>query len=531
MLPSWAEICRDERRMWRTDPATEPQKDPITPKHDTSPAAIGYGTVTDVSYWMPQVGPQSLAIAAKFVNELLFGGARGGGKSDFLLGDFLQDIDQGPVWRGIIFRRSHPELEELILRAKEIFYVYGAIYKIADKTFLFPSGATLKFRHMDTSKDASLYQGHQYTWIGWDELGNWPNLKAYNELKACLRSAQGAKFKRIRASANPGGVGHHAIKQYFIDPAPLGMQLIEKTDVDGVTLTRMYIPSKVYDNQILLRNDPTYISSLREIGSPELVRAWLEGDWNAITGAYFPEFKVAKHVLKPFKLPSHWMKFRSMDWGSSTPFCVLWHAVCDGYQLPDGRYIPAGAIITYREWYGAIPNQTNVGLRMTANKVGEGIVAREKDDKISYGVIDPSAYKWDGGPSHAERMARVGAIFRKADNNRIGGWDLVRERLCGIDGDIEVDDGVGTPMWYCFDTCANLIRTLPTLTHDEDNAEDANTEGEDHAPDTLRYGIMSRPWTRPKPKKPEANLRLLQTATLDDIWRDHEEHNYHYVDA
>src|SRR4051812_29393640 len=152
----------------------------------------------------------------------MFGGARGGGKSDYLLGDFLQDIDQGEKWAGIIFRRSYPELEELIKRAKAIYLPLGATWKVADKTFVFPTGATLKMRHVDTEDDCEKYQGHQYAWIGWDELTNWPNLNSYKKLKACLRGASdgGVRFKRIRCSANPGGVGHHAVKAYFVDPCP-----------------------------------------------------------------------------------------------------------------------------------------------------------------------------------------------------------------------------------------------------------------------------------------------------------------------
>jgi hypothetical protein len=319
--------------------------------------------------WQPQPGPQSLAVAACFVGELLFGGARGGGKSDFLLGDFLQDVHLGPIWRGIIFRRSYPELEELITRAKEIYLPLGAQYKVADKTFVFPSGATLKMRHIESEADADLYQGHQYTWIGWDELGNWANLNAYNKLKACLRSAHGVANKRIRASANPGGIGHHAVKNYFIDPAPTGMQLIQNIDEDGTITTRMFIPSRVYDNKILMQNDPGYISRLREIGSPELVKAWLSGDWNVITGAYFPEFSTEKHVLRPFEIPSYWMRFRSMDWGSASPFSVHWHAVSDGHLLEDGRYIPQGAVVTYRELYGCVPGKVNVGIRWPAARV------------------------------------------------------------------------------------------------------------------------------------------------------------------
>jgi hypothetical protein len=489
--------------------------------------------------WEPQPGPQSLAIAAQFVTELMYGGARGGGKSDYLLGDFAQDIAIGPTWRGIIFRRSYPELEELITRAKEIYTPLGAIWKVSSNTFIFPSGATLKMRHVESEKDCDKYQGHQYTWIGWDELTNWPNLKSYKKLKACLRSAHGVPNKRIRCSANPGGVGHHEVKAYFVDYAPKGMELATNYDEDGGSTTKMFIPSRVYDNKKLLDNDPGYIARLREIGSPELVRAWLEGDWNVITGAYFPEFRTDKHVLEPFEIPKHWLRFRSADWGTASPFAVLWHAVSDGYQIPNGPYIPAGALVTYREWYGwnGTPNH---GLRWPASRVAQGIVKMESPananggpplrENVTYGVIDPAAYKQDGGPSVAETLARGGAFFRKADNQRINGWNQVRERLCGEDGDPEVDSGVGTPMWYVFKTCTHIIRTLPAMQHDLNNPEDCDSDGEDHAPDALRYGFMSRPWSRPKPANDnrQSQMKDLRTATLNEIWEAHEEGESRY---
>jgi hypothetical protein len=492
--------------------------------------------------WEPQPGPQSLAIAAQFCTELMFGGARGGGKSDYLLGDFLQDIDIGTNWRGIIFRRSHPELEELIARAKEIYAPFGAIYKVADRIFVFPSGATLKMRHVESESDCDKYQGHQYAWIGWDELTNWPNLNSYKKLKACLRNGNiPIPFKRIRCSANPGGVGHHAVKAYFIDPCPKGLEVIETTDEQEDALgnkftyvtTRMFVPSKVRDNKILMANDPGYVSRLREIGGPELVKAWLDGDWSVITGSYFPEFSMTKHVIAPFKLPAHWLRFRSMDWGSATPFAVLWHAVVsDSYTLPDGRVMPTGALVTYRELYGW--NGTpNVGIRWPATRVAQEIKRMEKGDTIAYGAIDPSAFSKHSGPSHAERMATEGVLFRKADNNRIGGWDVVRDRLCGIEGDNEKDYGVGQPMWYVFHTCGHIIRTLPALQHDLTDPEDCDTDGEDHAPDALRYGFMSRPWRRPRPQpKAEATVKLLQKATMNDLWDAHEEDNdYRFASA
>jgi len=484
--------------------------------------------------WEPQPGPQSLAISARFIDDMLYGGARGGGKTAYLLGDYLQDVGQGPGWAGILFRKSYPELEEVVKQAKEMYLHLGAIWKVSDRTFTFPSGATLKLRHIENEDDAALYQGHQYAWIGFDELGNWSNMNAYRKMKACLRGTDTrVTHKRIRATANPGGPGHHEVKNYFIDHAPQGF--VRTTTPEGST--RMFIPAKVTDNKILLNVDPGYIGRLREVGSPELVRAWLEGDWNVITGAYFPEFSTLEHVLPPFEIPRYWMRFMSGDWGSASPFSFHWHAVSDGtISVPDlrppdplsfdivrryPRLIPKGAIVTYREWYGAVAGMVNTGLRWPASRVAEGIKARTKEgEKITYRVLDPSAFKQDGGPSHAEVMARAGVFFRPADNTRLAGWGAIRERLTGIDADPDVNNGVGTPMWYCFNTCPHLIRTLPALQHDTKDPEDCDTTGEDHAPDDLRYGMMSRPWSRPKPVPPRTPPKSIQDVTLTDLFND-----------
>jgi hypothetical protein len=454
-----------------------------------------------------------------------------------LLGDYLQDVDQGPGWKGILFRKTYPELEEIISQAKDMYLHLGATWKVSDRTFTFPTGATLKLRHIDSDDDASHYQGHSYAWVGFDEIGNWPNLSNYNKLKATLRSTDiNVTHMRIRATANPGGPGHHAVKNYFIDHNPQGFEMVKSQE----GTTRMFIPAKVTDNKILLTVDPQYISRLREVGSPELVRAWLEGDWNVITGAYFPEFSTLEHVIDPFSIPPYWLKFMSGDWGSASPFSYHWIAVSDGtINIPDPRppdvncpvgmtirpprLIPKGALVVYREFYGALVGMINVGLRWPASRVAEGIKARTpRGEKITFRVMDPSAFKQDGGPSHAEVMARAGVYFRAADNTRLPGWGAIRERLTGLDADPDINNGVGVPMLYIFNTCPNLIRTLPALQHDSKDPEDCDTNGEDHAPDDLRYGCMARPWVRPKPPPEPLMPKTLETVTLNELFTDHE---------
>ena len=275
--------------------------------------------------WIPQEGPQLHTIMAKPIKTLFFGGARGGGKSSYLIGDFLQDVPiHGKNWHGILFRRTFPELEQIIKESKRVYPQTGAEYGEGKKTWTWPNGATLKFRHLDRTADASLYQGHEYTWIAWDELSNWSNLEPFFMLMACLRSPVKGLPLRIRATGNPGGPGHNAVKNYFIDPAPTGYAEIADEETGDI---RMFIPSRVTYNKYLGED---YIKSLKQVGSESLVRAWLEGDWAAVLGAYFDTFDMSRHVIDPLVLPQHWLKFRSFDWGSASPFSVGWWTISGG---------------------------------------------------------------------------------------------------------------------------------------------------------------------------------------------------------
>ncbi len=267
----------------------------------------------------------------------------------------------------------------------------------------------------------------------------------------------------------------------------------------------MFIPSRLTDNSFLMR-DPLYVARLQQSGSKELVRAWLEGDWDIIIGAYFDcwnAWKAAGGIIKPFTIPEHWLRFRSFDWGSSAPFSVGWWAVASEHYEP--LNIPKGSMIRYREWYGA--SAPNKGLKMNAEDVADGIKERTVE-KISYSVADPAIFSVDGGPSIAERMIKRGVTFARADNKRVGdighavGWDQVRARF----------EGDERPMMYVFETCTDFIRTMPALQHDEKRPEDLDTTGEDHVADEVRYACMSRPYTKPMPMKPENVIKVASGA-------------------
>lgn len=468
--------------------------------------------------WEPQRGPQEALLACP-VFEVFFGGARGGGKTDGMLGEWASHADLYGIHAiGLMVRRELTQLTETIERSKQIYTPLGATFHEQQKMWRFPNGARLRFAYLERDSDADAYQGHSYTRIYVEELGTFPSPVPILKLMATLRSGAGVPCG-FRATGNPGGPGHNWVKARYIDPAPAGFQIIKTTfrnPFNGKTMERerVYIPSRVTDNSFLGED---YIANLQMAGSEQLVRAWLEGDWDIIDGAFFDNWQASKHVVRPFAVPKDWLRFRSMDWGYATPFSVGWWAVCPDehwQEYADGtaRLIPKGAVIRYREWYGCKEGQPNVGIRLTADQVARGILDREQGEKIEYGVIDPAAFMHTNGPSVAERMMQEGVTFRRADNTRVssdkgklGGWDMMRSRLRG-DGEY--------PMLYVFNTCANFIRTVPVLQHDPDRAEDLNTDQEDHAADDARYACMSRPWI-PKAAVPPKPNELIYTAQPD----------------
>jgi hypothetical protein len=442
--------------------------------------------------WSPQEGPQTALIQCP-VFEVFYGGARGGGKTEGSIGDWLEHSSKyGEAAIGIFVRRKFRQLAEVIARTKQIFPKLGAKYNEQKAEWRMANGARLKFVYLERDSDAEEYQGHNYTRVYIEEVTNFASPSPINKLRATLRSAIGVPVG-MRLTGNPGGPGHNWVKARYIDPDPKGFKIITEeceVEIDGVIrvvkLERVFIPSKLGDNMMLLRNDPTYVLRLRQSGSEALVKAWLEGNWDIVDGAYF-EIDEAIHMRSRDIIrwaPPETVRFRSFDWGSYRPFSVGWWAIANGtWPLDDP--LPSGAIFRYREWYGA--SGPNMGLHMTADAVAKQILEMEENERIRYAVADPAIFIRNGGPSIAESMARC--RWRRADNKRFPGWEQVRQRLAG-----EIVEGEQRPMMYFADSCEDTFRTLPALQHDEDNPEDLDTDGEDHAADEIRYACMSRPW-------------------------------------
>lgn len=469
--------------------------------------------------------------------EVLYGGAAGGGKSHLMRVAAILWCSEIAGLQVYLFRRTRDDLLKTHLdsttglRTMLAPWVAKGWVTIKEDVIDFWNGSKIYLCHLQHDKDIAKYLSVEIHVLLIDELTTFME-RMYRQLRARVRMVgvpvpekYKGLFPRILCGSNPGNIGHHFVKRTFID-GKVPLEIYQAPPEEG-GMKRQYIPARVNDNPALLDNDPTYVDKLRGLGSDALVKAMLEGDWNVVEGAYFDCWEEVKHVTRPFKIPEDWARFRCGDWGSAKPFAFYWMAIAqEDFKMPNGRVLPRGGLIVYREWYGMKKDKPNVGLKLTAGVVGQGVITRDFKEKIAYGVLDPAAFSEDGGPSIAERMLTEGkAHFRRADNKRIaragamGGWDMFRNRLNGEVVEAGTDEALpvyGDAMIVFFDTCVHAIRTIPVLQHDTANPEDLDTDGEDHPADAIRYGCMSRPWMPAEPPKPE---NILKQQTISEIIR------------
>lgn len=451
--------------------------------------------------WKPQ--PRQAEFMSRPEYEVLYGGAAGGGKSDAIIAEALRQVDN-PNYRAIIFRKTYPQCRELIIKSVRIYSAAypDAVYNGSEHYWRFPSGAKIYFGSMPNSTAFLQYQGLSYSYIAFDELTHFTQ-EEY-EYMISRNRADGAGLRvYIRATANPGGIGHGWVKQRFITASEPNVPYTVKstvTDSRGkrieVSRTRIFIPSSVFDNAALLENDPGYLANLALL--PEAnKKALLYGDWDSYEGQVFTEWKnepsaydtrIGTHVINPFPIPRSWKRYRTFDFGYSRPFAVQWWAV--DY---DGR------AYLYRQLYGCT-DTANTGLKWEPRKIARKI--REIEDELEegmtiYGIADPSI--WDESRGRDGTIISMfedeGVFFEKGKNDRLSGKMQCHYRMAFDENDI--------PMMYVFNTCRPFLRTIPNLTYDEVNTEDVNTLCEDHDYDAMRYFFMANPI---KPKLPEAKV-------------------------
>ncbi len=420
--------------------------------------------------WQPQPGPQTALLSCP-IEDVCFGGARGGGKTVGLLLDFVRHATlYGKKCTGAIFRRRFsPDLQDVIRKGQTLLVEQlGWKYHGTDHKFTSPNGAVLYCYYVDNLTDALNYKGFGWQWLGVDEIGDWGSPAPLDFLWGCLRSAEGVPCVR-RLTANPGGPGHAWVKKRFVDGGPYKVNRYQPQpeEAPNVWLNSVFIPSRLEDNKKLTDGDPTYEARLAAAGTKALYRAWRFGDWNVVAGQYYDIWDPRIHVIRysDANLQPWQPRWISMDWGFANDCAILWHALDEHKR-----------VITYRELVVNKMEPVDVGQLIAKN-----CPETEKITRFYLGV-DAFAKRTSVRTIAEEvsvvlRDAGLPAPMR-ADTDRIGGWLLMYQLL-------------STGQWKITSNCTVLIESLPLLQRDEKHVEDIAESAVDHSPDAARYGLKT----------------------------------------
>ena len=393
-----------------------------------------------------------------------YGGARGGGKTHAVL---IQAVGGAVRWPGIkilIVRRTYPELQSnhiepiIKLVPQEIASYNGTMH-----TMYFTNGSTIKFGHYQGIAAETEYQGQEYDWIFMDEATQFTE-REFRTLGGCLRGVNEIP-KRFYLTCNPGGVGHRWVKRLFIDRK--FQTDSENPEENENPNDYTFIPATVEDNTHLMKASPAYVQMLSSL--PEHMRqAHRYGDWDALSGAYFAEFSEARHVIKPFKIPEHWRRYRSFDYGLDALACH-WIAIDEQGRCYVYREIKASGLI----------------VQDAAKLILDCTLPKEKI-LVTFAPPDMWNRQKDTGKTMAEVFLINGVNIARADNNRVQGHMQIKELLADMPD--------GKPGVLFFHTCAEIISDIQAIQTDEKNPNDCAKEPHEitHTVDSIRYFSISR---------------------------------------
>ncbi|MDJ0342278.1 phage terminase large subunit [Streptomyces sp. H10-C2] len=417
--------------------------------------------------------PQQEAFHAATEDDVLYGGAAGGGKSVAIVMEGLRACARHPGMRVLLVRRTYDELAESVFPVLAKFGYgasLGAHWNGSERELRFPNGSLFRFRYMENLVDASRRQGGQYQLLLVDEATLMPP-GVVDILKfERLRSDGTVPVIGTRSTCNPGGPSHAQVKARYIDGTAHG----QHTVADDQGLTVRFVQAKATDNPHL---DAGYAKRLNAIPDPQRRAAMRDGDWDQFAGMMFPEWRHERHTLEPIALPATWRRYNGIDWGYTAPWCVLWGAIDE-----DRR------VWIYRELY-----KTQVGESEQAKQI---LAAESPDEHVAARYADDAMWATRG---EAKAVATVYAengvpLTAAGKGGRVSGWQRFHSYLadgpaCAHHRALGWDE---CPRLHVFSTCTELIRTLPALPHaPSGDPEDADTKAEDHAPDAGRYLLIN----------------------------------------
>lgn len=416
--------------------------------------------------------------------DVLYGGAAGGGKTRALLAEGLRACIRHPGIVVLAIRESYPQLAESFiaeLSRVDFAQALGAAYNKTEHNLTFANGSVIRFRYCDGLEDARIRLGSELQLLLIDEATQ-QDPAAIDFLSMRLRSSNPKiPVLGVRMASNPGGIGHGWAKQRYIDGTNHGQSVFEDV-VDRKQTGHMvrFIPARYTDNPHV----PDYEQTLDAIKDPRLRAAYRDGSWDTFAGQVFVEWSRDRHVVRPFEIPDSWIRYAGIDYGRAAPWAVLWGAVDN-----DRR------VWVYRELYATQVGETDQAQRILAaeGSWADGKLTQTPGERVRLRLADPSMWNKTSEVNPVAMVyAAQGCVVHKATNDRLAGVQRVHSYLA--DGPAcrhHVALGFDTcPLLHVFDTCPNLIRTLPVLPADKHNPEDVDTDAEDHAFDALRYLLM-----------------------------------------
>lgn len=512
------------------------------------------------SVWTPLKGTSQEAAFYSNCDHTLYTGTRGPGKTDTQLMKFRKNVGQGygPAWRGIILDREYKNLDDLILKSKRWFPMFDDGARFLSSTsqlkWVWPTGEELLFRSAEKTDDYWAYHGHEYPFIGWNELTKYPNLDLYDMFMSTNRTSfvpednpvyidrelyrdygvfivvsprhRNAEPRllpelklEVFSTTNPYGPGHNAVRRRFIDPAPYGK--VVKTEVKVIdprtqserviTKRQVALFGSYIENKYLTAE---YIATLHQEKDENRKKAWLSGSWDIVAGGAFDDvWNKNVHVIPRFVIPKSWLLDRCYDDGSSHPFYVGWFAESDGTEADvldaaTGEWLkfcpPAKSLILFNEWYGAELDEatgqpaigTNKGLKMPVRKIAQGILHREEALTLNGWILNKIA---PGPADNRIRQVVDKELQTTEDIMKKEGvyWESSDKspgsRIVGMQLLRDRFDAAitnETPAIYFMEHCIAATSIIPVLPRDKKKIDDVDTTAEDHPYDAIRYRVL-----------------------------------------